>query len=48
MILVSYYGYMFRSFFRPSSGQRTQLKVQSVRTVYCAIQYYLQGVRENN
>ena len=27
MILVSYYGNMFRSFFRPSSGQRTQVKV---------------------
>jgi len=26
MILVSYYGNMFQSLFRPSSGQRTQVK----------------------
>jgi hypothetical protein len=42
-LLVFCYGNMFQSFFRPSSFKRS-LELQSVRTMYYDITYYLKGV----
>ena len=48
MVLVSYCGIMFRFFLDHLQDNVHMHKVQSVRTVCCGVQYYLQGEGEIN
>ena len=50
MILVSYYGYIFRFFFRPSACIHTQVngRVKQESSMYNVIPYVLQGVHDSN